>query len=317
MIGRVTQLLQTRLHGLAGAPAAMEILRRDAPGGLQPPGLISPNRHCHLIAAREGWLAVNLARQEDRDVISALTGARTAPEVALAARATSVVAAALVCELVELHLPTALVGEAQPMRLSPIGSFEVPRRVLDMSALWAGPLCSELLRRAGANVIRIDSLSRPDPTPQASPQLHRFLSGDKQVLALDLRTLVDRQRLLDEITVADVLITSGRPAALARLGLTPESVQAVNPWLRWTAITAHGFTGTGSERVGFGDDCAAAGGLLRWRNGQPYFAGDALADPLTGVEAALATLAAPVPGLIDVPMAGTAAAYAALAYLEC
>ena len=75
------------------------------------------------------------------------------------------------------------------------------------------------------------------------------------------------------------------------------------------AITAHGFTGPGALRVGFGDDCAAAGGLVDWQGDEPRFRGDALADPLTGLEAALAVLAGRT-GLIDMAMARIAAAYA-------
>ena len=77
------------------------------------------------------------------------------------------------------------------------------------------------------------------------------------------------------------------------------------------AITAHGFAGPGATRVGFGDDCAAAGGLVRWEDGAPRFLGDALADPLTGLEAALAVLAGQR-GLVDMAMARVAAHYAGL-----
>ena len=67
-------------------------------------------------------------------------------------------------------------------------------------------------------------------------------------------------------------------------------------------------------RVGFGDDCAAAGGLVAWHGGHPRFIGDALADPLTGLRAArlaLEYLAAGPCGLIDVALAATAADVAA------
>ncbi len=104
----------------------------------------------------------------------------------------------------------------------------------------------------------------------------------------------------------DVLVTSARTPALARLGLEPSRFAG----LTWVAVTAHGFTGPGAARVGFGDDCAAAGGLLDRVGDEPRFAGDALADPLTGLEAALAVLAGQR-GLIDMAMARVAASYAA------
>ena len=81
------------------------------------------------------------------------------------------------------------------------------------------------------------------------------------------------------------------------------------PHLAWVTITAHGFTGEGAGRVGFGDDCAVAGGLVRWEAGKPRFLGDALADPLTGLDAATRVLAGER-GLIDMAMARVAAAWA-------
>ena len=112
---------------------------------------------------------------------------------------------------------------------------------------------------------------------------------------------------------ARVLITSARPHALARLGLDEARLFQINPDLLWIAITAHGWSGDAAMRVGFGDDCAAAGGLVRWDDGAPRFLGDALADPLTGMTAAtfaLEALAKGKGGLLDVSLARTAATFA-------
>jgi hypothetical protein len=283
--------------------SSRELLQRDAPGGLIEPGLVSANRHCHLFEARDGWIALNLARQDDRDTVPALIGGGDELRAAVAAATAS----EFRDRAVELQLPVAVVGEAGPQPLAKLSSQATPRRVIDLSALWAGPLCAGLLARAGAEVLRIESLGRPDPTPHASPRLDAFLNGDKTRLPLDLRSEAGRARLRTEIEQADVLITSARPAALARLGLTPQRL----PQLTWVAITAHGFTGAAADRVGFGDDCAAAGGLMRHEAGAPRFLGDALADPLTGLEAALAVLAGQR-GLIDMAMARVAAAYAGM-----
>ena len=55
----------------------------------------------------------------------------------------------------------------------------------------------------------------------------------------------------------------------------------------WLSITAYGRTGPWRDRVGFGDDCAAAGGLVAWTaDRSPAFVADAVADPLTGMVAA-------------------------------
>jgi crotonobetainyl-CoA:carnitine CoA-transferase CaiB-like acyl-CoA transferase len=59
----------------------------------------------------------------------------------------------------------------------------------------------------------------------------------------------------------------------------------------WVSITGHGARGEAANWVGFGDDCGVAGGLsaaLRAATGRTGFVGDAIADPLTGIFAALA-----------------------------
>lgn len=266
--------------------------------------MISANGHCRLLRAADGWCALNLARPDDVDVIPALTGREGDPWAGLADWATTKAAGEICNSAAELQLPVAVVGESHAQTLAPLGGSALPRKVVDLSALWAGPLCAGLLARAGSKVVRIESQGRPDPTPQGSPQLDAWLNGAKSQLRLDLRSAEGRAALLAELADADVLVTSARRAALARLGLAPEAL----PHLTWVAITAHGFVGLGAERVGFGDDCAAAGGLVRWQDGTPQFVGDALADPMTGLEGALAVMAGQR-GLIDITMARVAAAY--------
>lgn len=280
---------------------------RDAPGGLGEPGRISANGSCRLLAARDGWVALNLARPDDLDLIPALTRHRGEPWQAATAAAREASASEFRDRAAELQLPVAVVGESSPQPLAALGGGNVPRKVVDISALWAGPLCAGLLARAGAEVLRIESVGRPDPTATGSPLLDARINAGKTRLALDLRSAAGRAVLMAELECADAVVTSARPAALARLGLDP----ARFPGLVWVAITAHGFIGTGAARVGFGDDCAAAGGLVRWTGNEPNFLGDALADPLTGLEAALAVLAGGR-GLIDVAMSRVAASYAAL-----
>lgn len=306
----ILPLLEQRLRALPFAVSRAQLLGRDAPGGLDEPGPISANRHCRLIAARDGWVAVNLARPDDVELIAAFTRREGAAWLALAEFAREESAADIVARATEFQLPVARVGEAEPGALAaaadaPSRSF----RVLDLSALWAGPLCAGLLARAGAEVVRIESVARPDPTAVTSPLLDAWLNGAKRRVTLDLTNAMGRDRLREEIASCDVLVTSARPAALARLGLDTEAL-AGRPGLVWAAITAHGWA---EDRVGFGDDCAAAGGLVAWIEGEPRFFGDALADPLTGLEGALAVLAARAggrSGRIDLAMGRVAAAYA-------
>lgn len=305
MIEILHDILGARLEGI-GLESG-ELLARDAPDGLKPPGSVSANRHCRLLRARDGWVALNLARADDLELIPALTGINGEPWQALTDWLTGLAAKEFRDLAAELQLPVAVLGESFPQVLPPIGPSTNPGRVVDLSALWAGPLCAGLLAMAGAEVTRIESIGRPDPTRQGSPKLDMRINAGKERIELDLRTDTDLEKLRTLLASADVLVTSARPAALARLGLEP----ARFPRLTWVAITAHGFTGPGASRVGFGDDCAVAGGLVDWIGDEPRFLGDALADPLTGLEAARAVLTGQR-GLIDMAMARVAAAYAGL-----
>ena len=78
----------------------------------------------------------------------------------------------------------------------------------------------------------------------------------------------------------------------------------------WVSITGHGRTGPARDWVAFGDDAAVAGGLVAWDGDGPVFCADAVADPATGVVAAVAVLEALAAGgrhLIDLPLAAVAA----------
>jgi crotonobetainyl-CoA:carnitine CoA-transferase CaiB-like acyl-CoA transferase len=148
--------------------------------------------------------------------------------------------------------------------------------VVDLSALWAGPLAGRLLAEWGADVIKVEDPARPDGFRDGAPGLYRRLNGGKQHRSF---SLPEAMPLLQE---ADVVITSARPRVWEQLG---------NPQFpgTWVQITGYGRTGPWRERVAFGDDAAVAGGLFTGGD-PPAFVGDAIADPLTGMVAAWAAL---------------------------
>src|SRR5580658_368266 len=309
--------------------AALGATDRQGQLVLQPPGLMSANRACGLIRAEGGWIALNLARDEDRDLIPAWLGAETGDDVWATIRrhARRRGAAGLIEGAILLGLPAGRVGEVACDGLAPPAiQMGAPRRregaprVVDLSALWAGPLCGAVLAAVGASVTKIESVRRPDPTRTSTPDFFCRLNGRKAELSLDFAAQEGRACLAEAIAEADVLITSARPRAFAGLGLEPAAVFAANPSLTWVAITGYGWQGEAGLRVGFGDDTAAAGGLVRWTaRGEPRFAGDALSDPVTGLAAALGAMTALEAGggvLVDVAMARSAAAAAAMARLD-
>jgi hypothetical protein len=319
-------LVEERCRALAAAARSLgaelvldpaTLLERDRPLG--PAGAsVSPNGTCHLLRAADGHVAINLAREDDRAAIPAWLDVEIGEDddEALATRVAGMSVARLRERVLMLHLPFAILGEAGPglPRLAKSVACEPVKilqgfKVLDLSALWAGPLCGALFAKAGAHGVRWESPNRRDPGAETTPRHYRFLNGGKESLVAPL----DPERLGAMLDRCDVLITSARPHALERLGLSPGRVFARARPPLWIAVTAHGWRGEAAMRVGFGDDCAVAGGLVGWRGESPVFAGDALADPLTGLEAARAAfgaLAQGQGGLLDCALAPTAAWFA-------
>jgi crotonobetainyl-CoA:carnitine CoA-transferase CaiB-like acyl-CoA transferase len=185
---------------------------------------------------------------------------------------------------------------------------------VDLSSLWAGPLCGQLLAAAGADVIKVESTTRPDGARHGPAPFFDLLNGAKRSVALDLTTPAGRRDLERLISAADVVIESARPRALAQLGIYLDDVlsQPGGPRV-WASITSHGRRPAQAQRVGFGDVAAAAGGLIAHDDDGPCFLADAVADPLAGLVAAAAVLEALGVGgrwLIDAAMAPMAASVA-------
>jgi len=163
--------------------------------------------------------------------------------------------------------------------------------VVDLSALWAGPLCSHLLLQAGARVVKVESLRRPDGARDGSSSFYALLNQGKRSVALGLDR-PEGQRLLGALLGrADIVIESSRPRALQQMGLDPSLLIRQRTGLTWISITGYGRKPPADGWIAFGDDAGAAAGLsgvMRRATGQYEFAGDAIADPLTGIRAALA-----------------------------
>jgi crotonobetainyl-CoA:carnitine CoA-transferase CaiB-like acyl-CoA transferase len=163
--------------------------------------------------------------------------------------------------------------------------------VVDLSSLWAGPLCGHLLAAAGARVIKVESRGRPDGARQAAGPFFDLLNAGKASIALDLAENAGLQRLRGLIAEADIVVESARPRALAQLGIDAAACTAARPGQIWLSITGHGRRGPAGHWVGFGDDAAIAAGAAARLGPGPIFCGDAIADPLTGLHAAVAALA--------------------------
>jgi hypothetical protein len=300
--------------------AALLLSGRAAQLGLTRRGRISAGGATRLLATRDDWCAITLSRPDDVDAVPALVESQTSPEdawPALERWAATRPADDVAGRARLLGLPAAVLGEAEadPPDVRQIGRATAPRGpsgllVVDMSSMWAGPLCAQILAWAGATVVKVESRVRPDGTRLGARSFFDWMNGGKLCYAADFDEPRDLRNLLE---VADVVIESSRPAALAHRGLGPDV--AARDGRVWLRITGHGVAGDRANWVAFGDDAAVAGGLVGGSAEGPVFCADAVADPLTGLHAALAAVDALSRGggdLVDVAMATVAATYAAL-----
>jgi hypothetical protein len=314
------------LQTLASAP---ELNRLDAIGLLEArsvcfdlrvqPGR-SPGGNCRFLQSGDGMIAVQLSREEDWALLPAwlqvdarvdswsdvesLVGFRSRHD--------------LLRQGIDLGLAVAGIDETlkapdfAELRpdFGPGQRRQTNPRVFDLSTLWAGPLCGQLLRLAGAEVTRIESQHRPDPSALTNAAFHEHLNRGKSVRTVDFRSTEQKRAFMDVLCDVDIVIESARPRALPQLGIDPHALLARFPHLTWVSITAYGRRPFDGMRIGFGDDVGIAAGLstlLHAGTGSWDVVGDAIADPLTGLRAAALALASFNQGtgrLIDVCLAG-------------
>ena len=290
--------------------AAISQWQRNAPWSL--------GGQCRAVRASDAYFTLSLARDADVEMIPALVSQTTdSGWEAVDSWAGCLTAREAVDRCRMLGMPAAVVGEIAPRELMRIDSSASKRhremsemRVVDLSSLWAGPLCGNLLGLAGARVMRVESSARPDGGRLGLPLFDDLLHSGQPSVTF---TPDDLDLLHALVDTADIVITSARPRGVVSLELDPQRFLATREHGVWVQISAYGSTGPQANWVGFGDDTAMAGGLVRWLDSGPIPVADALADPLTGIHAAVAAAAMTMRGgthLVEIALADVAAATA-------
>jgi hypothetical protein len=145
-----------------------------------------------------------------------------------------------------------IVGDAPP-RVVPPSRL----RVLDLTRVIAGPVCTRLLGALGADVLRVDPPRRRDMAPG------KFADNllAKRSSTLDLAKPADADLLHALLAGADVLVQGYRPGALSRFGLSSEEIAESHPGTVIVVIDAWGHRGPWAGRRGFDSVVQAATGL--------------------------------------------------------
>jgi len=178
-------------------------------------------------------------------------------------------------------------------------------RITDLTGFWAGSACTHILGALGAEVIKVESIQRPDPFrlySERPPHSDRwwewgtswnYVNTNKRGVTLDLGHDRGLQLLLGLIRVSDVLVENFTPRVMDHFGLTWEMVSRINPRIIIVRMPAFGLDGPWRDLPGFAHTMEQVAGMA-WVTGYsdgPPMAPGGPCDPLAGLHAAFATIA--------------------------
>lgn len=176
--------------------------------------------------------------------------------------------------------------------------------VLDFSQFLAGPMAAMRLGDLGARVIKIErppagdigrGLAFGGIVEDGDTLSFHITNRNKESYAADLKSDDDREKVLELVKSADVIVQNFRPGVMERLGLGYDAVYALNPTVIYASITGYGSEGPWSSRPGQ-DLLAQSLSGLPWLNGSsdspPVPVGIALADIITSIHLAHGVTAA-------------------------
>lgn len=175
-------------------------------------------------------------------------------------------------------------------------------RVIELGTLISGPFAGRLLGDMGAEVVKIELPTAPDPLRtwgQAELDGHRFFwtvhARNKKAVTLDLRTPRGREIFLELVEQTDIIVENFRPGTLERWDLGYDVLRGRNKGVILVRVSGYGQTGPDAHRAGYASVAEAASGLRHlngFPGGPPPRLALSLGDSLAGMFAAQGALAA-------------------------
>ena len=201
-------------------------------------------------------------------------------------------------------------------------------RVLDLSRLMPGPMCSSLLADLGADVVKVEEPDLGDYAREARPRAKNMslpflqLNRNKRSIALDLTNDADKETFFKLVEKADVLLESFRPGVTRKLGIDFAAIKQKNARIIYCSITNYGQTGPHAGEAGHDINILARSGQIFQtgvQGGSPaipaYQAGD-ISGAMSAAVGILAALQSPdrKARWLDISMLDTAFTTSVLAY---
>lgn len=175
-------------------------------------------------------------------------------------------------------------------------------RVLDLSRVFAGPLCGQVLADFGAEVIKVEHPGRGDDTRDWGMRIgktettyYNSMNRNKRSITVDLQTPEGVKIIHGLLPQCDVVIQNFKTGGAEKLGLGYEQLKALKPGLIYCSVAGYDSSGPEAKRPGYDLVIQGEAGLMAL-NGEatqpPLKFGVAAVDMMTGMYAAQAVLAA-------------------------
>lgn len=171
-------------------------------------------------------------------------------------------------------------------------------RVLDMTQFLSGPYCTTILADLGADVIKIERPDRPTgPGPYVQGESVYNLATDrgKRSITLNLKDSRDKEIFMRLVEKSDVIIHNFRPGTVEKMGVSYEEIVKCKPDIIYTAISGFGQTGPYRHKGALDTVIQAMSGIMSLtgeKDGKPYRVGTSIGDIVSGLYAAVGTVAA-------------------------
>ncbi len=175
-------------------------------------------------------------------------------------------------------------------------------RVLDLSRVFAGPLCGMVLADFGAEVIKVEHPGRGDDTRDWGMRIgktettyYNSMNRNKRSVTVDLQTPEGVKIIHDLLPQCDVVVQNFKTGGAEKLGLGYEQLKAIKPDLIYCSVAGYDSSGPEAKRPGYDLVIQGESGLMALNgeaNTPPLKFGVAVVDLMTGMYAAQAVLAA-------------------------
>ena len=174
-------------------------------------------------------------------------------------------------------------------------------KIIDMSAVIAGPMATQILADQGAEVIKIENPGMGDMARYLGPQsngigaMFATVNRNKRSVALNLKSPEGKAVLLDLTKKADVVVENYRPGAMERMGLTHDVLKALNPGLIYVAMSGFGQSGPYAKRRVYDPVIQAVSGFADSQSdaaGEPHLIQSIVCDKVAALGVSQAITAA-------------------------